>query len=72
MTVITKSEYDEILEPDEDFYSAISAKELLEMLHEDIHQMFNEKRNEGNIYTKSTGIHQTPNTNTLRERILWN
>ena len=34
----------EILEPDEDLWSAITAEKLLEMLHEDIHQMFNEKR----------------------------
>ena len=38
------SVYEEILEPDDDFHSAISAKKLLEMLHEDIHQMFNEKK----------------------------
>ena len=34
----------EILEPDEDLCSAITAEKLLEMLHEDIHQMFNEKK----------------------------
>jgi hypothetical protein len=38
------SVYDEVLEPDDDLRRAISAKELLEMLHEDIHQMFNEKQ----------------------------
>jgi len=38
------SVYEEILESDDDLRSAISAKELLEMLHEDIHQMFNEKK----------------------------
>ena len=38
------SVYEEVLEPDDDFRSAISAKELLKMLHEDIHQMFNEKK----------------------------
>jgi len=38
------SVYEEVLEPDDDLRSAISAKELLEMLHEDIHQMFNEKK----------------------------
>jgi len=38
------NDYDEILEPDEDFRNAISAKQLLEMLHEDIHQMFNEEK----------------------------
>ena len=31
-------------EPDEDFYGAISAEELLDLLYEDIHQMFNEKK----------------------------
>ncbi|MCL2041222.1 MAG: hypothetical protein FWG84_04170 [Bacteroidales bacterium] len=36
--------YEEILYPDEDLYSAITANELLEMLHEDIHQIFNEKK----------------------------
>ena len=41
---VNKSEYDEILEPDDDLRSAITAKELLKMLHEDIHQMFNEKK----------------------------
>jgi hypothetical protein len=38
------SVYDEVLEPDDDFRKAISAKELMAMLHEDIHQMFNEKK----------------------------
>jgi len=38
------SVYEEVLEPDDDLRSAISAKELLEMLHEDIHQMFTEKK----------------------------
>jgi len=38
------SVYDEVLEPDDDFRRAISAKELMAMLHEDIHQMFNEKK----------------------------
>jgi len=38
------SVYEEVLEPDDDFRNAITAKELLEMLHEDIHQMFNEKK----------------------------
>ena len=38
------SVYEEILEPDDDLRSAISGKELLEMLHEDIHQIFNEKK----------------------------
>ena len=38
------SVYEEVLEPDDDFHSAISAEKLLEMLHEDIHQMFNEKK----------------------------
>jgi len=33
-----------ILEPDDDLRNAITAEQLLEMLHEDIHQMFNEKR----------------------------
>ena len=33
-----------ILEPDDDFRNAITAEELLEMLHEDIHQIFNEKK----------------------------
>jgi len=32
--------YEEVLEPDNDLRSAISAKELLGMLHEDIHLMF--------------------------------
>ena len=36
--------YDEILEPDDDLRRAITAEELLEMLHEDIHQMFSEKK----------------------------
>jgi len=35
---------EEFLEPDDDFRRAISAKELVKMLHEDIHQMFNEKK----------------------------
>jgi len=38
------SVYEEVLEPDDDLRSAISANELLEMLHEDIHQMFMEKQ----------------------------
>jgi hypothetical protein len=38
------SVYEEVLEPDDDLRSAISAKELLDMLHEDIHQMFKEKK----------------------------
>ena len=38
------SVYEEILEPDDDLCSAIPGKELLEMLHEDIHQIFNEKK----------------------------
>jgi hypothetical protein len=38
------SVYEEVLEPDDDFRSAVSAKELLEMLHEDIHQMFTETK----------------------------
>jgi len=36
--------YEEVLEPDDDLRSAISAKDLLEMLHEDIQQIFNEKK----------------------------
>ena len=32
------------LEPDDDLRRAITAEELLEMLHEDIRQIFNEKK----------------------------
>ena len=33
-------EYDEVLEPDEDFYSAITKDELLKGIHEDIEKFF--------------------------------
>ena len=35
------SVYEEVLEPDDDFRSAISAKELLKMLHEDMKNITN-------------------------------
>jgi hypothetical protein len=34
------SVYEEILEPDDDFRRAITAEELLERVHEDIHRKF--------------------------------
>ena len=34
------SVYDEILEPDDDFRSALTAEELLERIHEDIRRKF--------------------------------
>jgi len=34
------SVYEDVLEPDDDFRRAITGEQLLEMLHEDIHQMF--------------------------------
>jgi len=37
------SEYDEILEPDEDFYSAITKEELLKGIHEDLEKFFANK-----------------------------
>ena len=45
--------YEEVLEPDDDLREAITGKELLEMLHEDIHQMFSKKKkNERVVYTE--------------------
>ena len=38
--VTSGSEYDEILEPDEDFYSAITMDELRKRTHEFIHKLF--------------------------------
>ena len=32
--------YDELLEPDEDFYSAITKEELLKGIHEDLEKFF--------------------------------
>jgi len=34
------SVYDEVLEPDDDFHSALTAEELLERIHEDIRRKF--------------------------------
>ena len=38
--VTNESEYDEILEPDEDLYSAITMDELRKRTHEFIHKLF--------------------------------
>jgi len=35
-----KNEYDEVLEPDEDFYCAITKEELLKGIHEDLEKFF--------------------------------
>jgi len=37
------NEYDKVLEPDEDFYSAITKEELLKGIHEDIEKFFASK-----------------------------
>ena len=37
------SEYDKVLEPDEDFYGAISIDELRESAHEHIHNLFSKQ-----------------------------
>jgi len=37
------NEYDKVLEPDEDFYSAITMDELLEGVLEDIHKFYANK-----------------------------
>jgi predicted transcriptional regulator len=36
--------YDEVLEPDDDFRSAITGEELRKLLREDIREMFREKK----------------------------
>ena len=36
----TNNGYDEVLEPDEDFYSAITKEELLKDIHEDLEKFF--------------------------------
>ena len=37
------NEYDEVLEPDEDFFNAITKDELLKGIHEDIEKFFANK-----------------------------
>ena len=49
------NEYDKVLEPDEDFYRAITIDELRKRVKEDIHQWYKE-RNESNSITRSTTI----------------
>jgi len=51
----TTNEYDKVLEPDEDFYRAITMDELRKRVKEDIHQWYKEK-NESSSITRSTTI----------------
>jgi hypothetical protein len=47
--------YDEFLEPDEDFFRAISMEELRARVLKDVHQ-WHKERNENNCNTGSTAI----------------
>ena len=49
--VTSANEYDEVLEPDDDFYSAITMDELRERTHKFIHKLF--ANNESNSITES-------------------
>ena len=49
------SEYDQILEPDDDFRRAITMDELRKKVKEDIHQWYSE-RNECNSITGGTAV----------------
>ena len=49
------SEYDKVLEPDEDFYRAISMDELCRRVKQDIHQWYKE-RDESNCIAGSTAV----------------
>jgi len=49
------SEYDRVLEPDEDFYRAISMEELRKRVREDIHQWYKEK-DESNSIARGSAI----------------
>ena len=54
-TANNTNEYEEVLEPDDDFYRAITMDELRKRVGRDIHQWYTE-RNESNSITGSTAI----------------